>query len=196
MIGLSSIGNFITGVSPTKTKGITDTNTLTTTKGTSDSDTVGTNESKSQSISRNVVNKHIEAVSEHLFYHSKRFETGKAIGLWNVGVYLMTDKKSDIQAEAMQLRSILSGQESIFEPIRIHDISIAVDDIKKNSLARLNAPLLLIDNYQGQRFQHPLGDNYKELKTVLTTKELSYLVNFPLRTVPGISVVDSSRSSV
>ena len=192
MIGLSSIGNFITGVSPTKTKGITDTNTLTTTKGTSDSDTVGTNESKSQSISRNVVNKHIEAVSEHLFYHSKRFETGKAIGLWNVGVYLMTDKKSDIQAEAMQLRSILSGQESIFEPIRIHDISIAVDDIKKNSLARLNAPLLLIDNYQGQRFQHPLGDNYKELKTVLTTKELSYLVNFPLRTVPGISVVDSS----
>lgn len=192
MIGLSSIGNFITGVSPTKTKGTTDTNTSTTTKGTSDSDTVGTNESKSQSISRNVVNKHIEAVSEHLFYHSKRFETGKAIGLWNVGVYLMTDKKSDIQAGAMQLRSILSGQESIFEPIRIHDISIAVDDIKKNSLARLNAPLLLIDNYQGERFQHPLGDNYKELKTVLTTKELSYLVNFPLRTVPGISVVDSS----
>lgn len=192
LLGLSTIGNTITNISPTKTKGTTDTNTSTNTKGISDSDTTGTNESKSQSISRNVVNKHIEAVSEHLFYHSKRFETGKAIGLWNVGVYLMADKKSDIQAGSLQLRSILSGQESIFEPIRIHDISITVDDIKKNSLARLNAPLLFIDNYQGKRFQHPLGDNYKELKTVLTTKELSYLVNFPLRTVPGISVVDSS----
>lgn len=34
----------------------------------------------------------------------------------------------------MQLRSILSGQESIFEPIRIHDITIAVDDIRKIAL--------------------------------------------------------------
>lgn len=50
----------------------------------------------------------------------------------------------------------------------------------------------MIDNQHEQRFEHPMGKNYKELKTVLTTKELSYLINFPLRTVPGISVVDSS----
>ena len=192
MIGLSSIGNIITNITPTKTSGVSDSTTITNTHGESNSETIGVNESKYHSISRNIVNKHIEAVSEHLFYHSKRFESGKAIGLWKVGVYLMADKKSDIQGGAMQLRSILSGQESIFEPIRIHDITIAVDDIRKNSLARLCSPILMIDNQHEQRFEHPMGKNYKELKTVLTTKELSYLINFPLRTVPGISVVDSS----
>ena len=30
------------------------------------------------------------------------------------------------------------------------------------------------------------------MRTLLTTKELSYLINFPLRAVPGISVIDSS----
>ena len=30
------------------------------------------------------------------------------------------------------------------------------------------------------------------MKTVLTTKELSYLINFPLKSVPGISVIDSA----
>ena len=190
MVGLSAIGNMITNLAPTKTKGTSETTSRTT--GTNVSDTETASENRSQSISRNIVNKHIEAVSEQLFYHSKRFESGKAVGLWQVGVYLMADKRSDIQGGAMQLRSILSGQESVFEPVRVHDISAAVDDVRSDSLARLAAPLLMVNNYNGRRFEHPLGDSNKELRTVLTTKELSYLVNFPLRTVPGISVVDSS----
>lgn len=190
MAGLSAIGNIITNITPTKTQSTSDTSSRSTT--TTDSVSRGTNENRSQSLSRNIVNKHIEAVSEHLTAYTKRLETGKAIGLWKVGVYMMADRKADIQGGAMQLRSIVSGQESIYEPIRIHDISTVVDDVKGNSLARLNAPLLMINNNRGRRFEHPLGDCYKELKSVLTTKELSYLANFPLRAVPGISVVDSS----
>lgn len=193
MLGFSAVGNIINSLSPTKTTS-TSTNSSDST-----STTQGTNESQSQSLSRNIVNKHIEAVSEHLFYQSKRLETGKAIGLWKVGVYLMAEKKSDIQGAALQLRSILSGQESIFEPIRIHDITGVLDEEDRNgitlremSLAQLNAPTLMINTRNGKRFDHPLGEHYKELKTVLTTKELSYLVNFPLRSVPGISVIDSS----
>ncbi|WP_317346211.1 ATP-binding protein [Phocaeicola plebeius] len=192
-IGLSGIGNILTGTAPTKSTSTSES----TTKGTSD--TYGTNESQSESLSRNIVNKHIEAVSEHLFYHSKRLETGKAIGLWKVGTYLMAEKKSDIQGAALQLRSILSGQESIFEPIRIHDISNILDEeddvndrtLREMSLGHLNAPTLMINTRKGKRFDHPLGEHYKELRTVLTTKELSYLINFPLRSVPGISVIDS-----
>lgn len=193
MLGFSAVGNIINSLSPTKTTS-TSTNSSDST-----STTQGTNESQSQSLSRNIVNKHIEAVSEHLFYQSKRLETGKAIGLWKVGVYLMAEKKSDIQGAALQLRSILSGQESIFEPIRIHDITSILDEedrsgrtLREMSLAQLNAPTLMINTRNGKRFDHPLGEHYKELKTVLTTKELSYLVNFPLRSVPGISVIDSS----
>ena len=176
---------------PTKSIGTSET------EGTSDTSgyTQGTNESKTQSLSRNIVNKHIESVSEHLFYHSKRFETGKAIGLWKVGTYLMANKNSDIQAAGLQLRSILSGQETIFEPIRIHNITDILENetnYKEETIGTFRAPVLCINNIHEKRFNHPLGDHYKELKTVLTTKELSYLINFPLRSVPGISVVDSS----
>ena len=143
----------------------------------------------------------MKAVSEHLFYHSKRLETGKAIGLWKVGTYLMAEKKSDIQGAALQLRSILSGQESIFEPIRIHDISNILDeedDISDKTLREMSFGAFKRTNFNDK---HPKWKAFliirwentiKELKTVLTTKELSYLINFPLRSVPGISVIDSS----
>lgn len=191
----ATVGNFISGLMPQKT----------TTRGTSDSesntesDTTTTNESRSQSISRNLVNKHVEAVGEHLFYHSKRIESGKATGLWKVGVYLMAKKESDLMGGSLQLRSILSGQESIYEPIRIHNITDIMDEtaegkktLRELTLGHVASPVLMIHSANGRLFNHPLGDHYKELKTVLTTKELSYLINFPLRSVPGISVVDSA----
>lgn len=167
---------------------------------TTSSESQSINEGQSQSLSRNIVNKHIEAVSEHLFYHSKRFETGKAIGMWKAGVYLMAERKTDLQGASMQLRSILSGQESIFEPIRVHDISNIMGEtskhtnksLKKSCFAQIDAPTIMINGANNRRFDHPLGGHYKELKSVLTTKELSYLINFPLRSVPGISVIDSS----
>ena len=176
--------NLLTAFSPRKTKGYSE--------GTTESETTGFSQSQSKTISQNLVNKHIESVSEHLFYHSKRFETGKAIGCWNVGVYLMAEKEADIQSGSLQLRSILSGQESIFEPIRIHDISSLVDRDKNNTLALMAPPTIRIKTPSGEYFEHPLGEQFKELKTLLTTKELSYLINFPLRAVPGISVIDSS----
>ena len=195
VIGGATIGNFITGLMPQKTTGTSSSDTV----GESSSDTVGTSETKSQSLSRNIVNKHIERVSEHLYYHSQRLEQGKAIGLWKVGVYMMADKKSDLQGGALQLRSILSGQESVFEPIRLHDISSLLDDgpnknttYRAQTIGHFNAPVITANTSRGAVFNHPLGDQYKELKTVLTTKELSYIINFPLRSVPGISVVDSS----
>lgn len=195
LLGGAMVGNFISGLMPQKTTSTSESDT----SSDSTTETIGTNDSKSHSLSRNVVNKHIESVSEHLFYHSKRLEAGKAIGLWKVGVYLMANKTSDLQAGALQLRSILSGQESIFEPIRIHDISAILDDeetnrntIRQQTLGHFFSPSLFIETPKGKPFEHPLGDHYKELKTVLTTKELSYLINFPLRTVPGISIVDSS----
>lgn len=185
LLGIGAVNSIVASLTPTKS--------TSTTSGTnhSESNTYSTNESKSQSLSRNIVNKHIESVSEHLFYHSKRFETGKAIGMWKVGTYILAEKESDIKGGSMQLRSILSGQESIFEPIRITDITNVIEPSK--SLAQFASPVIRIDSVlNGKPFNHPLGDSYKELKTVLTTKELSYLINFPLRSVPGISVIDST----
>ena len=191
----AGLGNLVSNLTPQKT---TATTNATSTSDTS-SDTEGTNESKSQSVSRSIVSKHIESVSEHLFFHSNRLESGKATGLWKVGVYLMGERNTDLQGGALQLRSILSGQESIYEPIRIHDISAIMDEpvdnkslLREQTLAHFNAPVLSIMGNNGKPFDHPLGPHYKELKTVLTTKELSYLINFPLKSVPGISVIDTA----
>lgn len=181
-----AIGGTLLGLMPQKTTGTAHSQTT----GSSHSITDGMSTSQSETICRNVVNKHIESVTENLSYHSKRLEVGKAIGMWKVGTYLLTDKESDAKGGAMQLRSILSGQESVFEPIRITDISNIIE--AKESFGRFQAPILRADNANGQVFEHPFGENYTELKTVLTTRELSYLINFPLRSVPGISVIDST----
>lgn len=179
-------GNLLAEFTPTKTKGTS--HSVANQEG--ETDTYSTQQGKT--ISTNIVNKQIEAVSEHLFYHSKRFETGKAIGCWSVGVYLFSDNKHELQSASMQLKSIVSGQESVFEPIRIHHIEDVVDKVLSQTLASMDAPLIKIKSENERYFQHPLGVHFNDLRTVLTTKELSYFVNFPLRSVPGISVVDSS----
>lgn len=91
MMGLGIANSLVGSLTPTKTTGST------TGTNHSVSDSISTNEGQSQSLSRNIVNKHIESVSEHLFYHSKRLETGKAIGMWKVGTYLLASKESDIK---------------------------------------------------------------------------------------------------
>lgn len=183
--GSNLVGDF----TPTKTKSHSETKNHSKTDTHTESDSY--TEQQGKSVSQNVVNKQIEAASEHLFYHSKRFETGKAIGCWSVGVYLLSDSKHDLQSASMQLKSIVSGQESIFEPIRIHHIQDVVDEILPQTLGSMDAPIIKIGSPNGY-FQHPLGEHFNDLRTVLTTKELSYFINFPMHTVPGISVVDSS----
>ena len=177
------------GFSVGKTKSTSD--TIQKGTGTSISDTTGFSTNQSKALSHNVVNKHIEAMADALYYHSKRFETGKSLGCWNVGVYLLGEMNDDLQSASLQLKAILSGQESVFEPIRIHDVTSSIKTIQSQTLAHIEEPHLEIVA-GNQVFEHPLGKYYRELTTVLTTKELSYLINFPLNSVPGISVVDSS----
>lgn len=148
--------------------------------------------SEGKTISNNIVNKQIEAVSENLFYQGNRLQIGKAIGCWSVGVYIMAERKPDIQGASMQLKSIVSGKESIYEPVRIHPIDDVINNALPQTLGSMSNPLIRMTSDSGVEFEHPLGELYNDLRTVLTTKELSYFINFPLRSVPGISVVDSS----
>lgn len=205
-------GNFVTSLAssivPTKTKsrsfseskshGVTDTETHS--ESDSDSHAVGTTESNSKTISQNVVNKHIEAIAEHLSQDSKRLMDGKANGLWKVGAYLLAEKSSDLKGAALQLRSILSGQNSVYESIRIHNITSLLDKTSEDgksfraiSLGNFQSPKISVYASESEPFHHPLGTHYDELKSVLTTKELSYLVNFPLRSVPGIPVLECAE---
>ena len=179
--------NLLAEFSPSKTIGVSHSET------TNEGRTDGTSSSTGQSISNNIVNKQIEAVAEQLSAHSKRLETGKALGCWSVGVYLMAENRHDIQGASMQLKSITSGQGSSFEPIRIHHIEDVIGANLPQTLGSFSSPVINIQG-MGGRFEHPMGRHFSDLRTVLTTKELSYFVNFPLHSVPGINVVEASPS--
>lgn len=179
--------NLLAEFSPSKTTGISHSETTT------ESRTDSTSNTEGQSISSNIVNKQIEAVSEQLSVHSKRLETGKALGCWSVGVYLLAENRHDIQGASMQLKAITSGQGTTLEPIRVHHIEDVIGDNIPQTLGCFSSPIISIQGVGGH-FEHPMGRHFCDLRTVLTTKELSYYVNFPLHSVPGINVVDASPS--
>lgn len=160
-----------------------------TTTGGSSSDTETFTEGQSKSISQTLVNKHAESATNQSNKYAQRYELGRAIGMWNVGVYLFGENSYDTYNAALQLRAINSGNESIYEPIRIHDITDTV--LSKNPFKSLDTPTIYTAVGKNYVFENSLGKIHSEIKTVLTTQELTSYINFPLRSVPGISVVDS-----
>lgn len=175
------------------------TRTHTVQNGTTDTTTEshGSSESYSKSITKNLVNAHITHVIEHLNKQRARYEEGKAIGMWNVGCYLFSNAGNT--TSPLQLKSILSGKDSIYEPIRIHEISSFCENAGRHSYhGFINAPyietLVKTSDSLPTVFSHPFGANFNGLTTMLTTKELACMANFPLNTVPGINVVEASPS--
>lgn len=184
--GISILSALIPQRNKTHTTQIGETDTTT--------ETQGKSESYSKSITKNIVNAHIANVIEHLNKQRCRYEEGKAIGMWNVGCYLFSNAGNT--TSPLQLKSILSGKESTYEPIRIHEISSFCEKASKHSFhGFVKAPYIEahVQSEAGTTiFTHPFGKRFSELTTVLTTKELACMANFPLHPVPGIDVVESS----
>lgn len=189
--GLGGI-SVLSAMIPQKTK------THTMQHGTSDTttNTHGTSESYTKSITKNLVNAHISHIIEHLNKQRIRYEEGKAVGMWNVGCYLFSN--SGNTTSPLQLKSILSGKDSVYEPIRFHDISSFCENAVRHSYyGFLKAPYIetlvkTSNNNSPTAFSHPFGANFNGLTTMLTTKELACMANFPLHSVPGINVVDAT----
>lgn len=176
---------------PTKNVGIATTN--------------GSSESVGSTMSKNIVNKHVEAISNHLMKYAERFELGKAIGMWNVKTYLMTSDPKDYRKGEMLLKSILSGQESKYEPIRMVDVSPVIyqlnetkdgqdilnEEDKNKDISIFNFPSIEVKIHK-ESIEHPFGKLYDYLSSIITTKELTSFVNFPLKSVPGIIVKEQA----
>lgn len=164
-------------------------NTHTETHGGGFSDTISetetTSHSTSETISKTLINKHVEAACKQLETYVKRFDLAKATGAWDVSCLLFSESPSS--SASWQLKSLLSGSESSLEPIRIHDVTSIMP---RKGTAKASS--LMIKFKEGDLFHHPFGEDFSQLKSMLTTRELSALVNFPLHSVPGINVVDSA----
>lgn len=163
------------------------------TSNTSLSQSTEVSRSTARAFRREYINAHAQAAETHLKQYIERFEQALALGCWNVGVYLLAEDSKIAQRGGTQLRGLFSGEKSVFEPIRIHDLEPVKyrlghrDDGKEfkygalDALKRFEQPSLALadpDNTQ-QRRNHPLGSAFNGLTTPLNTQELSMLINLP-----------------
>ena len=179
------------------TKTISQGNTTGTNHNESRSDTLG----NSASTSMTMVNKNAEHAAALMSKHASRFEKGLGTGLWETGVYLLTEDASVCQSAAMQLKAVISGRDTSLEPIRIHNLSSLMnkkDDETatsiKTAVADLCAPNFQLVANSGEIIENNFEEKAENLSTYLTTEELSCLINLPQRSVPGISVIDYSTN--
>lgn len=179
------------------TKTISQGNTTGTNHNESRSDTLG----NSASTSMTMVNKNAEHAAALMSKHASRFEKGLGTGLWETGVYLLTEDAYVCQSAAMQLKAVISGRDTSLEPIRIHNLSSLMnkkDDETatsiKTAVADLCAPNFQLVANSGEIIENNFEEKAENLSTYLTTEELSCLINLPQRSVPGISVIDYSTN--
>lgn len=162
-------------------------------KSISKAETQGISSSYTTTLGGTMVNGHMESIAEQLKLHHVRLMDGKSKGMWQVGCYLFADNEN--ATSHIQLKSILSGDASRLEPIRIHDISklVSKNNTQKGIQLFTTPPELYIekkDDKDHNGFKHPMGWRNACLTTVVTTDELSSFINFPLHSVPGVSVLD------
>jgi hypothetical protein len=73
---------------------------------------------RSRAVTQEILNKTAEYCEKLCDAYIERLQAGKNLGLWNVGVYLLTDSRyTQLRAQGL-LRAALSGDTTYWEPIR------------------------------------------------------------------------------
>ncbi|MBL7162403.1 MAG: ATP-binding protein [Anaerolineales bacterium] len=184
---LGMFGQLLPSTSSSAVRGESLTESETTGRSTSQAMSEGTSSNESLSFGREYLNKHAEACEKALAQTVQRFETAKAQGCWNVGVYLISDQGETAAQAQAQLKALVSGEKTSFEPMRVHDLSPVWDGPTQVALdAFYQPPLKLFAPGESEAIQHPIGNAFEGLTTPMNTEELSLLANLPLREMPGM----------
>ncbi len=163
----------------------------------SSSTSEGTSTGESMTFGQEILNKHAEECTQLLQKTVSRLEVARALGCWNVGVYLLSDQSESVLQAQAQLKALVSGEGSSFEPIRIHELDSVWDGQVQVALdAFQQPPLKLSAPEDGTPIRHPIGDVFEGLTTPLNTKELSMLINLPTREMPGLAVQTTASFSL
>ncbi|MDJ0555322.1 MAG: hypothetical protein QNJ68_12940 [Microcoleaceae cyanobacterium MO_207.B10] len=135
------------------------------------SQTTTQGQSIAQAFGREYINAHAKAAETLLERYLNRFEQSLTLGSWNVGVYLLAEEPNVTQQGGIQLKALLSGEQSFFEPIRIHDLRGKGEQwghAVRGALQEFYQPnlTLAIPNNQ-TALKHPLGNAFNNLTTPL-----------------------------
>ena len=146
--------------------------------------------SYSQSVAKDYFNKFAQYSEMLTDKHCERLRSGRDIGFWNAGVYILADTQDNVDLLTGMLRSVYSGDYTRVEPIRTHifNTNSALETIK-------NFNLIPIINPEANEFVkdseewHMFGKAYQYVSTPVNTEELSLFTSLPRKDVPGIRFV-------
>lgn len=153
------------------------------TKTSSDSISIG------ESVAKEYLNKFAQHTEKVTDMHASRLRSGRNLGFWNVGAYVLADSIQDINLITGILRSVYSGDNTHIEPIRTHAFvsKEPLNWIKNFQLVPMGNP-----NLQGDEEWHILGKPFQYVSTPLNTEELSLITSLPRYDVPGLRFVKNA----
>lgn len=187
-LGLMTICGILGGGIAQKTNSSSDTHT------TQSSLSVG----RSSSITKTFVNRHVSYALGLLDSQLSRFEQGQGVGMWRTSAYLLTSNDVVGRNAISQLKSIISGYNSHLEPIRAHRIDGISGKINSDNYGMPDIRIKVKPSEHPDSIEescslmNPFEGQVSTLSTLLTTEELSMLINFPQKSVPGLSVIEGT----
>ncbi|PKH07131.1 ATP-binding protein [Moritella sp. Urea-trap-13] len=175
------------GSSDSHSKGISSGISKGTNKGTSTSRSEGS--SSSESASTEHINKEYQALlkymDEELF---ERINVGLVKGFFKTSIYALAENHLCHQRLVRNLCSMWQGDSSSFSPLRATELPQGVTGDLKSILAHFQS--IETKNNIGQElpliFGHPQNTNKIELRTCLTSRELSLICALPSKELPGL----------
>lgn len=155
-------------------------------------------EGVSDSVTREYLDKFAEYAETATNHHIDRLNQGRNYGFWNTGIYVLGNVPRDVVTVTGMLRSIYSGEETYYEPIRLHLFkagSQALNIVRERfELIPMIDPGVARQNgfdYKKEQW-HVFGKNYQYLSTPINTKELALVTSLPRRDVPGLRFVKTA----
>ncbi|MFN2274435.1 MAG: ATP-binding protein, partial [Anaerolineales bacterium] len=194
---LGMFGQLLPSTSGSTSESSTDSESETTGRTVGTSTSLGTSSGESMSFSREILNRHADACTQLLDQTVERFEIARSQGCWDVGVYLISDQAEAAAQAQAQLKALISGERSAFEPVRAHDLGLVWDGQVQTALDAFRHPQLSLHSSDGDiPLRHPLGRPFEGLSTPMNTDELALLVNLPVREMPGMPVQPTASFSL
>lgn len=154
------------------------------------SDTKGSTSSlgKSETIGLEQQNKGVERLIAKIDQQLKRFDSSRSYGVWNASFYVLSENTESAHTACALFKGVLKGNESTIE-----DSAITIWNQRSAKNNRIRS-LEYFQNVVHPRLIMGDSDSASSVKitpsSLVSGKELALLMNFPRRSVSGISVLD------
>ncbi len=149
----------------------------------------GVSESESETLEH--INHQALLAEELLKMIQTRLKNGVGEGLWQTGVYMLSDSHDSAAKGCNILRGMWSGAQSHQDPVRTLELTKVFED---GTRCTLHHALALMEKRVMD--EHPLGNAYAGGYTWLTSGELALEANLPYYELPSLSsepIVDYGR---